>query len=75
MVEQVQAEVSLIPFKSAKQRAFLFANEPAVARKFAADSKGGAIPRKLKKKSGSSHNSSHNSGGGAVKRAVKVPKY
>jgi hypothetical protein len=28
-----------MPFKSEKQRRYLYANEPAVAKKFAADSK------------------------------------
>ncbi len=42
-----------MPFKSAKQRKYLYANKPEVAKKFATDSKknGGRIEKVLKKHS------------------------
>ena len=42
-----------MPFKSAKQRKYLYANKPEVAEKFARDSKknGGRIEKVLKKHS------------------------
>jgi hypothetical protein len=39
-----------MPFKSSKQRRFLYANKPAVAKKFASHSKGGVSSKKSKKK-------------------------
>lgn len=40
-----------MPFKSKKQRAFLFANEPEIAKEFAAHTpKGSKLPEKVKDK-------------------------
>lgn len=40
-----------MPFKSQKQRGYLFANEPAVAKEFAAKTpKGAKLPKKVSKK-------------------------
>lgn len=40
-----------MPFKSDKQRKYLYANEPAVAKKFAADTpKKSALPKTMAKK-------------------------
>ena len=36
-----------MPFVSDKQRKYLYANEPDVARKFATDTKGDPMPHKL----------------------------
>lgn len=40
-----------MPFKSKSQRAYLFANEPEIAKEFAAHTpKGKKLPKKVKKK-------------------------
>lgn len=40
-----------MPFKSAKQRAYLYANNPAVAKKFQADTpKNSKLPTRVKSK-------------------------
>lgn len=40
-----------MPFKSEAQRKYLFAKEPAVAKKFAKETpKGAKLPKKVKKK-------------------------
>ena len=42
-----------MPFKSKAQRAYLFANEPTVAKEFAAHTpKGAKLPARVKKKKG-----------------------
>lgn len=42
-----------MPFKSDKQRKYLYANEPEVAKKFAKDTpKKSALPKTMKKKRG-----------------------
>jgi hypothetical protein len=41
-----------MPFRSKKQRAYLYANEPEVAKEFAAHTpKGAKLPERVKKKS------------------------
>lgn len=41
-----------MPFKSEKQRKYLFTNKPDVAKKFVEDEKKGAYTKKLKTKDG-----------------------
>lgn len=42
-----------MPFKSSKQRSYLFANKPKIAKEFAKKTpKGKKLPKKAKKKNG-----------------------